>query len=246
MDYQKIYNQLITNAATRNVESLSSIERHHIVPHSLGGTNDASNIVKLTTREHYIAHLLLVKITKDDPVSHKKMVYALWWMSKTRNNLNGYKVNSRAYAMAREKFIQLCPNRDPERNEQFRANRKAGKYKYDDKKMGQTLSATLKKLSQAEMEERMRRSVLSCDQKARGKAISRGKASKLKLTKNDGSTIEFWTFDDVVKITGYNMQKLIYHIKRDEGMLPNGTKVSYIIRYAGNDGRIGRKIPRKV
>lgn len=39
-------------------------ETHHIVPKSLGGTDDKNNLVNLTAREHYIAHLLLVKIAK--------------------------------------------------------------------------------------------------------------------------------------------------------------------------------------
>jgi hypothetical protein len=50
-------------------------ERHHIVPRSLGGSNSASNISKLTAREHFIVHLLLVKITKGPEL--RKMCYAL-------------------------------------------------------------------------------------------------------------------------------------------------------------------------
>lgn len=37
-------------------------ERHHIVPRSRGGSDDASNVVTLTGREHYLAHWLLAKI----------------------------------------------------------------------------------------------------------------------------------------------------------------------------------------
>jgi hypothetical protein len=46
-------------------------EKHHIVPKCLGGTNDPSNIVCLTAREHFICHVLLVKMTTGD--SNKKM-----------------------------------------------------------------------------------------------------------------------------------------------------------------------------
>ena len=38
------------------------IETHHIIMRSLGGSNDKSNLVNLTLREHYIIHELLVKI----------------------------------------------------------------------------------------------------------------------------------------------------------------------------------------
>ena len=35
--------------------------RHHIVPRALGGFNSLENIIKLTTREHFIAHMILSK-----------------------------------------------------------------------------------------------------------------------------------------------------------------------------------------
>ena len=37
-------------------------EAHHIVPKCLGGSNEHDNLVDLTAREHYIAHILLAKI----------------------------------------------------------------------------------------------------------------------------------------------------------------------------------------
>lgn len=40
-------------------------ERHHIIPKSIGGTNDTSNIAILTYREHFIAHWLLTKFQKE-------------------------------------------------------------------------------------------------------------------------------------------------------------------------------------
>jgi len=61
MNYQKIYNALISNAQVRN--SLQGyVERHHIVPKSLGGSDESINIIHLTAREHFIAHFLLAKI----------------------------------------------------------------------------------------------------------------------------------------------------------------------------------------
>lgn len=38
-------------------------ESHHIIPKCMGGDNFNGNLVLLTAREHYIAHLLLVKMT---------------------------------------------------------------------------------------------------------------------------------------------------------------------------------------
>ena len=60
MNYSTHYNLLITRAQNRKL--LTHKEAHHIFPKCLGGTNDPTNLVNLTYREHYIAHLLLAKI----------------------------------------------------------------------------------------------------------------------------------------------------------------------------------------
>lgn len=36
-------------------------ERHHIIPKYMGGSNDSSNIIRLTYRQHILAHLLLYR-----------------------------------------------------------------------------------------------------------------------------------------------------------------------------------------
>jgi hypothetical protein len=38
------------------------IETHHIIMHSIGGSNNKLNLVNLTLREHYVMHELLVKV----------------------------------------------------------------------------------------------------------------------------------------------------------------------------------------
>lgn len=37
------------------------VEKHHIIPQCLGGSNDASNLIALSPRAHYIAHWILYK-----------------------------------------------------------------------------------------------------------------------------------------------------------------------------------------
>lgn len=71
MNYQKIYDKIINNAKDRKLECYT--EKHHIIPKCLGGSNDKSNLVRLTAKEHFIVHWLLVKINPDE----KKLVYAL-------------------------------------------------------------------------------------------------------------------------------------------------------------------------
>lgn len=62
MDYSKVYRDFIVarKAIEHTLEGYT--ERHHIVPKSLGGSNDAANLVKLTPEDHFFAHLLLAKI----------------------------------------------------------------------------------------------------------------------------------------------------------------------------------------
>ena len=56
------------------------MERHHIVPKCMGGSNNEDNLVWLTPSEHYVAHKLLA----NENISNKKVQYAFWRMCHTR------------------------------------------------------------------------------------------------------------------------------------------------------------------
>ena len=60
MNYEKIYDSLISKAQNRILETYT--ETHHIVPKCIGGTDNINNLVELAPEEHYLAHQLLVKI----------------------------------------------------------------------------------------------------------------------------------------------------------------------------------------
>lgn len=47
MDYALAYNRLMANARQRVVVN-GYVERHHVLPKALGGTDDSSNLVALT------------------------------------------------------------------------------------------------------------------------------------------------------------------------------------------------------
>lgn len=95
MNYKLIYDQLMFRATQRILHQ--NFDRHHILPKSFGGSNDSSNIVKLTHREHYLAHLLLLKITTGKERS--KMAFALFRFSPKGSSKYG---NGRTYARARK------------------------------------------------------------------------------------------------------------------------------------------------
>ena len=53
------YCKFIKNRLSR--EDVTSGEYHHIIPRCMGGSNQKDNLIKLSYREHFVAHLLLAK-----------------------------------------------------------------------------------------------------------------------------------------------------------------------------------------
>ena len=65
MNYKKHYDILITRIRNRILEGY--VEKHHIIPKCLGGSDDPDNIAILTPEEHFLAHQLLVKMYPNSP-----------------------------------------------------------------------------------------------------------------------------------------------------------------------------------
>ena len=91
--YSRIYYQLIDRAKSRTLTTYT--EKHHIIPKSLGGSNETGNIVKLTAREHFICHMLLIKMTEGK--DRTKMCFAL----KCVSEMCGHTTNSRTFERLR-------------------------------------------------------------------------------------------------------------------------------------------------
>lgn len=106
MNYQKIYDNLVAKRKQVKPETIYT-ENHHIIPKSFGGSNDASNIVTLTAREHFIAHRLLVKINTGERKA--KMFYAMSLLAFTQYNSSEskYKVSSRLYEQLKREMSKL-------------------------------------------------------------------------------------------------------------------------------------------
>ncbi len=88
--YSKWYDDLIKQAQQTNRQRSDGAiyENHHIRPKSLGGKNSISNLVLLTPREHFIAHLLLFKMTEGS--QKKAMLRALVRMLTFGKNSKKY------------------------------------------------------------------------------------------------------------------------------------------------------------
>lgn len=87
MNYQQIYDNLIRRGQNRILEGYS--EKHHIVPRCMGGTDDAINLVSLTPEEHYLCHLLLVKI---HPNNIRLVKAAMFMVSSNKDQHRNNKV----------------------------------------------------------------------------------------------------------------------------------------------------------
>jgi hypothetical protein len=107
--YRRWYENLIEKARDRVFPENSYSESHHIIPRSLGGSNEDANIIRLHAREHYIAHLLLWKM-KMTPKMHNKMTMALHVMvngSGNEKQNRSYLVPSHIYEKSRKAFSKL-------------------------------------------------------------------------------------------------------------------------------------------
>lgn len=106
--YLTWYENLVIKAKAR--PSLEGyVERHHVIPVCFGGNNKSENIITLTAREHYIAHLLLWKMSMDKK-SHNKMTMALHVMvngSGHKKQDRSYLVPSRIYEANRKEYVQV-------------------------------------------------------------------------------------------------------------------------------------------
>ncbi|CAL9979451.1 homing endonuclease [Vibrio phage K469] len=98
MNYNQIYDNLISRAYNRNSENITEdTEVHHILPKCLGGCDEPFNLVVLTVREHFIAHQILVKMYPD----HIGIIFAATQMTRGGQ---GKRINNRMYGWLKTKF----------------------------------------------------------------------------------------------------------------------------------------------
>lgn len=106
MDYQKVYTSLISKRKSYPLKKSKDLytELHHIVPRCLGGTDESGNLVRLTTREHFLAHKLLVRIH-----GTRELRYALFLMGHSRE---GVHLTSREFEDLRKCYAETVKERN--------------------------------------------------------------------------------------------------------------------------------------
>lgn len=116
MNYKKIYNTIIERRKISPYDGYS--ELHHIIPRSLGGSDNKENLVHLSAREHFICHLLLIKIYPSG-YKHYKMIRAFLMMLVSNDTQKRFSP-SRNYQYIKEKYcLFLKETYKGEGNSQF-------------------------------------------------------------------------------------------------------------------------------
>lgn len=109
--YTSYYYSIIRRAQAR-LPNKEYMERHHIIPKSLGGTNERSNIAILTPKEHFVCHRLLTRMTTGN--ARSKMCFAAWAMATLKNGPLGerYKINSKTYSSIRSNLPKILKSEE--------------------------------------------------------------------------------------------------------------------------------------
>lgn len=102
--YLNRYNKLIEYRRHHPLTNSEYCERHHIIPKCMGGSDEQNNLVRLSGREHYIAHYLLAKAYPKD----KGLWYSFNMMRRISND------KSVLYEAAR-KYISINTSEDKDR-----------------------------------------------------------------------------------------------------------------------------------
>jgi hypothetical protein len=81
-------------------------EIHHVIPRCCGGSDDPSNLVNLTAKEHFVAHALLCFIFPENPKIFQAFnAMSHWGKSKNKRYCSGQK-----YQKLRESWIEVMRN----------------------------------------------------------------------------------------------------------------------------------------
>jgi len=91
--YTHWYFSIVERAKARPV--LGYTEKHHVIPRSLGGSDDEANLVALTAREHFVCHWLLTKMVPKSS-SQQKLYHAFSAFAMISSNQER-KITSRQY-----------------------------------------------------------------------------------------------------------------------------------------------------
>lgn len=117
MNYEEFINGIISTRGLKGIKKPQYYETHHIIPKCMGGTDEFTNKIRLTAKEHYEAHRLLALENPDN----EKLLYAWWCFSNGWDNKKQqrYKVTAKEYEEAKEKFRNMMSIKNSGINSNF-------------------------------------------------------------------------------------------------------------------------------
>lgn len=186
MDYSKIYIKLTKRAVDRNIEGY--VEKHHIIPKCMGGDDNPCNIVELTPEEHFLAHLLLVRIYP----KNNKLIYAAQMMGSTRKS-------NKVYGWLKRQFLEANSGKNhPNYGRKHSAERRAQISRQQKGK--KTLPETRLKMSQA--------SKGRAKSKEHTANIVKAVSKQVKQIMGNKIIMEFQSITEAAKVTGVLRQSI--------------------------------------
>ena len=105
--YTSYYNNIIDHARSRASTRLKAktllgyVEKHHVIPKSLGGSNLKENLVFLTAKEHFVCHHLLTKMVTGK--AYHQMIKAVHCMTLKTRHHQRHKITARLFEQLRIK-----------------------------------------------------------------------------------------------------------------------------------------------
>lgn len=103
------YDKIISTGLSRGWNKRSApcyVEMHHILPRCMGGTDEKTNLVCLTAKEHYMAHYYLTIMYPHN----SKLIYAFHLMHTSSKNQDRY-IDAELYEVNKKKFAKISRDR---------------------------------------------------------------------------------------------------------------------------------------
>ena len=214
MNYQRIYNQLIQYRIQNQILPTQPGHNHHIQPKRLFPKliDDPTNIVRLTYREHFIAHLLYANICREqfgeNSWQYRAMHHVVYRMQHSKKY--SFKVNSRIYQKIENEHRLIGPWNKGKHGVQT-SYRKGKKYGPLSQSTKNKLSAKLKGKSRKPLTDEIKKKISNtCKQyKLTDEQLANRKlAAQKQKGKPSGSTGCHWSNESKQKLSQTNKGKI--------------------------------------
>lgn len=110
LNYETEYKNTWKAKTEDDLSNYTYLEKHHIIPKCLGGTDDINNIVKMSAASHLEAHILLLKLNPDNLdllLAVNSMLMSSKFTKEQKKEINIDEIDLIKYSEIREKLSLL-------------------------------------------------------------------------------------------------------------------------------------------